>query len=230
MKVYYDLHIHSGLSPCGENDMTPNNIVNMAIIKGLDLISVTDHNTIENYPAIEAVSEKAGIKVIPGMEITTREEVHVLAYFNSYEDAKIISDKLYKTLPDIKNRTEIFGDQIIYDEMDNPKGNIEKLLINASSFSIKDIIEMVVKVNGIVIPAHVEKKSNGIIGVLGFIPEEYNFEFIEVKSKDYSNKFIKKYKKIYNSDAHRLEDISEAVNYFDCESVESVIKYLRMKK
>lgn len=226
MKLYYDLHIHSALSPCGENEMTPNNIVNMSLIKGLDIIAVTDHNTIENYPAIKSVADKAGIKVIPGIEITSREEVHILAYFHNYEDAKIISDKLYLGLPDIRNRPEIFGEQTIYDELDNPKGSLEKLLINATTFTIKDVIEMVKEVNGIVIPAHVEKKSNGIIGVLGFIPAEYDFEFIELKSRDYENRFIEKYKKIYNSDAHRLEDISEPENYFDCDDVESVIKYI----
>jgi hypothetical protein len=226
MKFYYDLHIHSGLSPCGENEMTPNNIVNMSLIKGLDIIAVTDHNTVENYPAIKIVADKAGLKVLPGIEIASREEVHILAYFRTYEDAKIISDRLYQALPDIKNKPEIFGDQIIYDEMDNPKGSLEKLLINATSFTIKDIIGMVREVNGVVMPAHVEKKSNGIIGVLGFIPPDYDFEFIEVKSKDYENRFIENYKKIYNSDAHRLEDISEPDNYFDCDDLESMIKYI----
>ncbi len=226
MKFYYDLHIHSGLSPCGENEMTPNNIVNMSLIKGLDIIAVTDHNTVENYPAIKIVADKAGLKVLPGIEIASREEVHILAYFRTYEDAKIISDRLYQALPDIKNKPEIFGDQIIYDEMDNPKGSLEKLLINATSFTIKDIIGMVREVNGVVMPAHVEKKSNGIIGVLGFIPPDYDFEFIEGKSKDYENRFIENYKKIYNSDAHRLEDISEPDNYFDCDDLESMIKYI----
>jgi PHP family Zn ribbon phosphoesterase len=230
VKLYYDLHIHSGLSPCGENEMTPNNIVNMSLIKGLDIISVTDHNTAENYPAIKAVADKAGMKVLPGIEITTREEVHILAYFNTYEDAKLISDKLYEALPDIKNRPEIFGEQLIYDEMDNVKGNLEKLLINATTFTVKNVIEMVKAVKGVVIPAHVEKKANGIIGVLGFIPVEYKFDFIEVKSKEYENRFIEKYKKIYNSDAHRLEDISETENYFDCDDVESMIKYIGIGK
>ncbi|SHJ59183.1 hypothetical protein SAMN02745751_02918 [Dethiosulfatibacter aminovorans DSM 17477] len=230
MKIYYDLHIHSGLSPCGEKEMTPNNIVNMSIIKGLDIISVTDHNTVENYPAVKAVADKTGMKVIPGIEITSREEVHILAYFNTYEDAKIVSDKLYDALPDIKNRPEIFGEQTIYDEMDNPRGTLEKLLINATTFTIKDIIGMVKAVNGVVMPAHVEKKSNGIIGVLGFIPPEYDFEFVEVESKEYENRLTEKYKKIYNSDAHRLEDISEPLNYFDCDSIESMIKYIGLGK
>lgn len=230
MKFYYDLHIHSALSPCGENDMTPNNIVNMSLVKGLDIIAVTDHNSIDNYPAIKSVADKAGIKVIPGIEITTREEVHILAYFNTYEEAKIVSDKLYDALPDIRNRSEIFGEQTIFDEMDNPRGSLDKLLINATAFTIKDIIEIVKEVGGVVIPAHVEKKSNGIIGVLGFIPPEYDFEFIEVKSKDYENRFTEKYKRIYNSDAHRLEDISEPENFFDCDSIESVIKYIGLKK
>ncbi|HAE42148.1 MAG TPA: phosphoesterase, partial [Clostridiales bacterium] len=177
MKIFYDLHIHSDLSPCGEKEMTPNNIVNMAMLKGLDVIAVTDHNSAANLPALEIVARQAGIKAIPGIEITSKEDVHLLAYFRDYSDAVQIGSLVYASLPDIKNNARIFGEQNIYDEEDHVIGSLDKLLINASSYSITEIISMVSKRNGIVIPAHVEKKAYGIIGVLGFIPPDYGFKY-----------------------------------------------------
>lgn len=228
MKFFYDLHIHSDLSPCGEKEMTPNNIVNMAKLKGLDIIAVTDHNSAANHPAIEKVANHSGMCVIPGLEITSKEDVHLLAYFRQFSDARIIGDIIYANLPDIKNNTRIFGEQNIYDENDHIIGNLDKLLINATTFSITEIIEMVRNRNGIVIPAHVEKKAYGIIGVLGFIPPDYGFRYVEVHDRLYANKFLDSYKKVFNSDAHRLSDISEPVNYLESNGYEDFLQQLNL--
>jgi hypothetical protein len=228
MKIFYDLHIHSDLSPCGEKEMTPNNIVNMAMLKGLDVIAVTDHNSAANLPALEIVARQAGIKAIPGIEITSKEDVHLLTYFRDYSDAVQIGSLVYASLPDIKNNARIFGEQNIYDEEDHVIGSLDKLLINASSYSITEIINMVSKRNGIVIPAHVEKKAYGIIGVLGFIPPDYGFKYVEVYDRLYSNKFIDSYIKIFNSDAHRLSDISEPINYFECDGYGDFLQKLKL--
>ncbi|MBV1756359.1 MAG: PHP domain-containing protein [Dethiosulfatibacter sp.] len=228
MKMFYDLHIHSDLSPCGEREMTPNNIVNMAKLKGLDVIAVTDHNTAANLTALQAVADHSGIKVIPGLEITSKEDVHLLAYLRNVSDAEKIGNKIYTSLPNIKINARIFGEQNIYDKEDNIIGSLDKLLLNASSYSIVEIIKMVTMINGIVIPAHVEKKAYGIIGVLGFIPPEYKFKYVEVYDKHYTNRFLEPYKRIVNSDAHRLSDISEPINCLECDDYEDFLLQLNL--
>lgn len=229
MKFYYDLHIHSDLSPCGSDDMTPNNIVNMSLIKGLNIISVTDHNSAANLPAVMELSEEAGIKVIPGLEVTTREEVHVLCYFKEISSAIEFGGIVYDSLPFVKNNPLIFGEQNIYNSRDEITGTLEKLLINASSYNIEDIFSIVKKYNGAMIPAHINKMSNSILGVLGFIPFNLNIDFVEVYLKmPISNKITEKYKVLNNSDAHRLVDISEAVNYFELNNINDVYSYLGM--
>lgn len=228
MKMFYDLHIHSDLSPCGEREMTPNNIVNMAKLKGLDVIAVTDHNTAANLPALQAVADHSGIKVIPGIEITSKEDVHLLAYLRNLSDAEKIGNTIYTSLPNIKINARIFGEQNIYDKEDNIIGSLDKLLLNASSYSIVEIIKMVTMINGIVIPAHVEKKAYGIIGVLGFIPPEYKFKYVEVYDNHYTNRFLEPYTRIINSDAHRLSDISEPINYLECDDYEDFLQQLNL--
>ena len=228
MKFYYDLHIHSDLSPCGSDDMTPNNIINMSLIKGLNIISVTDHNSTANLPAVMELSEGAGIKVIPGLEVTTREEVHVLCYFKELSSAIEFGGIIYDSLPFVKNNPVIFGEQNIYNCRDEITGTLEKLLINASSHNIEDIYTIVKEYNGVMIPAHINKMSNSILGVLGFIPFNLKIDFVEVYSKmPISNKITEKYKVLNNSDAHQLVDISEAVNYFELSDINDIYNYLR---
>lgn len=229
MRFYYDLHIHSDLSPCGSTEMTPNNIVNMASIKGLNIISVTDHNSISNYPAIKTIGDNLGIEVIPGIEVTTKEEVHVLCYFRKYSDAQEFGKLIYESLPNVKNNPHIFGEQNIYDSEDNIVGNIDKLLINATLYSIEQIFAMTKKYNGIAIPAHINKKSNGILGVLGFIPFDLNIDFVEVFQKNnIDENFIKNYKVLRNSDAHQLIDISEPQNSIELNDIEGIYNYLKL--
>ncbi len=229
MKFYYDLHIHSDLSPCGSNDMTPNNIINMSLLKGLNIISVTDHNTTSNLPAVMEASEGTGIEVIPGIEVNTKEEVHVLCYFKNLENAMEFGSIIYDSIPDVKNNTNIFGEQNIYNYKDEIKGSLEKLLINASSYTIEEIYSIAKKYNGIMIPAHINKMSNSILGVLGFIPFNLRIDFVEVYSKlPISNKITEKYRVIYNSDAHQLIDISEAINYFELNNIDDVYNYLSL--
>lgn len=229
MKYYYDLHIHSDLSPCGHKDMTPNNIVNMAYIKGLNIISVTDHNSIENVKAVKEVARKVGLEVIPGIEVTTKEEVHVLCYFRNVCDAVKFGNIIYEALPNIKNNKDIFGEQNIYNSKDEIIGQIEKLLINATKYSLDEIYKLAIKHNGIIVPAHINKKSNSILGILGFIPFELEIDFIEIYHKaDINESIIKKYKVLRNSDAHNLVDISEPVNSIELNSIQEIYDYLKL--
>ena len=228
MKIYYDLHIHSDLSPCAHSHMTPNNIVNMSCIKGLNIISVTDHNSAKNLPAVMKVSENK-IKVIPGIEVTTREEVHVLCYFKNLYEASEFGDIIYESLPDIKNNPSLFGPQNIYNEEDEITGNLEKLLLSASDFSIKELGVATKEFHGVMVPAHINKKTNSILEILGFIPDNLKVDFVEIFDKLHiDDKLLKKYKILINSDAHILTDISEPVNYIELSSVDEVFDYLQI--
>lgn len=230
MKLYYDLHIHSALSPCADNSMTPNNIVNMAYIKGLDIIAITDHNSYFNIETIINLGKSKNILVVPGIEVTTSEDIHLLCYFDKLSSLTKFGQKIYENIPNISNKKKIFGDQLILDKEDNIMNEVDKLLINASKFTMDNIYNMVKKRNGVVIPAHVDKKSYSVLSVLGFIPVKYDIKFVETKDKLYTNRLIQNYKRIYNSDAHYLEDISEPINEIDIKknTIEEVLEYLKM--
>lgn len=228
MKFYYDLHIHSDLSPCAHSHMTPNNIVNMSYIKGLNIISVTDHNSTKNLPAVmRAGNDK--IEIIPGIEVTTKEEVHVLCYFRNLNEAVEFGDMIYESLPDIKNNPELFGPQNIYDEHDEITGNLDKLLLSASKYSLKELELMTKEYRGVIVPAHINKKSNSILEILGFIPGNLEIACIEIYNKSYIDEnLLKKYRVLRNSDAHMLTDISEPVNYMDLKSLDDLFDYLQI--
>ena len=129
MKLYYDFHIHSCLSPCGDEDNTPNNIVNMALLKGLNVIALADHNTGKNCPAVMAVGRKNGLVVLPAMELTTSEDIHILCLFERYEDLQKLEEHISSRRMKIANRPEVFGRQLIMNEKDEVIGEEEHLLI-----------------------------------------------------------------------------------------------------
>lgn len=238
MALYYDLHIHSALSPCGDDDMTPNNIINMAIIKGLDIIAVTDHNSTNNLPAIHEVAKRSGIMLIPGLEVQTREEVHMLCYFRNLDSAKAFGSIVYDSLPPIKNNPDIFGNQYIFDGSDNITGSIEKLLLSSSDFSIAELIELVERFDGACIPAHVDRASYSIISNLGFIPESLNIKTVELSYAMTLSSFVSKFPYIKDmniiksSDAHYLQDISERENSLPMDelTMSKIFDYLKGKK
>lgn len=234
MKYYVDLHIHSALSPCADNDMTPNNIVNMASIKDLDIIAVTDHNSVENVEAVLNCGRKMGILVVPGMEIETREEVHTLCYFSSLKNALEMQEIVYASMPLIDNREDIFGEQIIMDERDNVKGRFKRLLITATELSLEEVQFHVYRLGGAMVPAHVDRNSYSIISNLGMIPPEIHVKCIEVSKGCDVKKYIKqipelgRYKLLRNSDAHTLGDIleKEASLELESKSTEALINYM----
>ncbi|MBR5506810.1 MAG: PHP domain-containing protein, partial [Clostridia bacterium] len=158
MKLFYDLHIHSALSPCGDEDMTPNNIVNMAYIKGLDIIAITDHNSAGNARAVMEAG-KGVIKVVPGMEVTTSEEVHTLCLFPDIDSAEDMSKYVRSKMTGIKNQPEIFGRQLIMNSMDEIVGEEENLLVNAVDMDIYEVSAETKKRGGLFIPAHIDKTS-----------------------------------------------------------------------
>jgi len=227
--IYYDFHIHSCLSPCGDNDMTPNNIVNMAALSGLDTIAISDHNTIGNVKAAMEVGKSCGVNVIPGMEVETSEEVHILTLYPSLEAAEVVAKEVYKRLPDIKNKTEIFGEQIYMDCDDNIVGYEDKLLISPADISFDELYDLVKSVGGLFIPAHVDRHSYSVLTNLGFIPEEFDIKFIEVSTattdlESYlqARSDLKKYKVLRNSDAHYLENMSMKDAFLDIDDIQDL--------
>lgn len=237
MKIYVDLHIHSALSPCAHDDMTPCNIINMAYLKGLDAVSITDHNCVLNAMAAECLASERGILLIPGMEIQTREEFHSLCYFKDFKTLSLFWGIVGDKLPNIKNKPQLFGKQEIYDSQDEKIGEFDRLLLNSIDMSYSELCKVVDNLGGVVVPAHVNKGSFSIINSLGFIPEEENVNTIEIfGEKEYNiqeKPFVtKKYNEIYSSDAHYLEDISERKNSIEVEekSVKGIINFLKYNK
>lgn len=234
-KLFYDLHIHSCLSPCGDADMTVNNIVNMSILTELDAIALTDHNTCKNCPAFFEAGKESGKVLIAGMELTTSEEIHVVCLFERLEDAMRFDEYVYERLPDIENEPEIFGEQVLLDAEDNDVGRVQKLLINATSISIEDVAELSERFNFVAFPAHIDKQSFSILSSLGYIPEEYGFGAFEVKDPSKIEQLKSQHPAlngaviVTDSDAHYLEHISERQNFFeDCESsADAIIKRLK---
>ena len=229
--IYYDFHIHSCLSPCGDMDMTPNNIVNMAALSGLSAIAISDHNSVGNVRAAMEVAKEIGITVIPGMEVETAEEVHILTLYPTIEAAEFVAAEVYKRLPDIKNRPEIFGEQAFMDKEDNITGYEEKLLISSANLSVNELFGYVASVGGLFIPAHVDRHSYSVLTNLGFIPDDIDIKNIEISrmTQDVeaflaARNELTKYRIFRNSDAHYLADIAQAEAYLAEENVSDIFK------
>ncbi len=235
MKLYYDFHIHSCLSPCGDKDMTPQNIVNMAKIMGFDAIALTDHNTAKNCPAVEKAAIEAGITFIPGMELCTSEEVHIVCLFPTVENALKFSDYVYSTLPPIKNKPQIFGEQLILNEKDELVGYEDKLLIAASGISSAKAVETVKSFGGICYPAHIDRSSFSIISNLGTIDESFGFICAEIydisKEAELKNKYpyLNNLKILSDSDAHYLENMRLPEQIIDVRdnTISSIFDFLK---
>lgn len=219
-KYYYDLHIHSCLSPCADNDNTPNNIAGMASICGLNIVALCDHNSCKNCPAFFEAARRYGIIPIAGMELTTSEDIHVICLFEELEEALSFSSEIEKRRVLIKNRTDIFGEQLVLDGEDNVIGQEEYLLSNATTISVEEVPDIVARYGGICYPAHIDRESNGIISVLGTFPETPHFNCVELNRSEKREEYIKRYALtdktfIVSSDAHYLTDIREKENYFE---------------
>lgn len=231
MAAFCDLHLHSCLSPCADDDMTPWNLVGMAKIKGLDVIAITDHNACLNVRDALAAGAEYGVAVIPGMEITTREEVHMLAYFYTLEAALAAGEEVYAHLADVKNSPELFGNQLIMQNGDTPGGTLEKLLINATDLSVDETCALVRGYGGLPVPAHINRGNNGMIGALGLMPFLPEFPVVEVYQGVACPEYARKGRfLLHSSDAHRLEDILERVFSLEAEpTAEAVLKLIEQK-
>ena len=218
----YDFHNHSCLSPCGDNDMTPCNIVGMAKILNLDIIALTDHNSCLNCPAAVKLGENSGVTVIPGMELCTAEEIHVVCLLPNTQKALDFSAYVRERIPPVKNREEIFGEQLILSEDDEIIGKEDLLLTTASSIGIYEV------------PAHINRSSYSVISSLGEITADMGFSCAELTRdanlKEYTERFpdLSGMKIFYNSDAHYLENMNLDPKHIELEepTAEAVIEYI----
>ncbi len=217
MNDYFcDLHVHSCLSPCADDDMTPANIAGMAAINGLGIVALTDHNSAKNCPAFFKHARSNGIIPIPGMELTTSEDIHVICLFRSLEDAMAFDSFVDSLRVEFPNDPDIFGHQYIMDENDAVCGEEKNLLINAVDLSVEQAFEEVKKRGGVCYPAHIDRQSNGIVAILGTFPDEPAFTAYELNDADSAEEYLGKYpilhslSKAVSSDAHYLWDMAEA--------------------
>ena len=212
-----DLHIHSCLSPCGDDDMTPGNIVGMALLNGLQIVALTDHNSVKNCPAFFKIAKTHGIIPVAGVELTTAEDVHAVCLFRTLEDAMSFGELIEERRIRIKNDATIFGRQLIVDENDETCGEEPDLLINAVNLSLDEAYDEVTARGGVCYPAHIDRSSSGIISMLGDFPPEPGFSAFELNDiaslEDSLAKFPilteRSLVHVASSDAHYLTDISE---------------------
>ena len=207
-----DLHVHTVLSPCAEVEMIPPLIVRTALEKNIDLIAITDHNASANVGAVQKAAEGTSLTVLPGMEIQSREEVHLLTLFENLKALEGWQREVDRALPELPNRPEFFGEQFVVDETGEFLHREPRLLLNSTTFSIDEIFERVRDLGGIVIPAHVERFSFGLFPTLGLISENWNVLALEISRLITPQKAVetfpamKSYPLMQSGDVHRLED------------------------
>lgn len=223
MKYTYDLHNHSCLSPCADNDNTPNNIAGMAYLSGIKIVALTDHNTAKNCPAFFEAAKRYGIIPIAGVELTTAEDIHLVCLFEKLESALDFDAYLQNRRVLIKNRTDIFGEQLILDAEDEIIGIDEYLLPNATTVSLDEAPGIVREFGGICYPAHIDRDANGIIAILGTLPPTPVFSCIEMRDGNKISEYKEKLQLdgkllIVSSDSHYLTDINESNNFFELDA------------
>jgi len=209
-----DLHIHTCLSPCAEKDMTPRVIAGRAAAAGLDLIGICDHNSAENALAVRAAGAREGVAVVGGMEVSSREEIHLLALFGDDRRMSGFQQVVYDHLPG-RNDERAFGAQLVIDEDDGITGRNERLLIGATDLSVEDIVGAIHGMGGLAVASHVDREGFSITGQLGFIPEGLELDALELSAgaapgAEAAIPGRRGLPVIRSSDAHRPEEVGRA--------------------
>ena len=214
-RYFYDLHMHSCLSPCADDDMTPANIAGMASLCGLQLVALTDHNTCGNCRAFLTACRQYGIVGVPGMELTTAEEIHLVCLFPTVEAAEGFDSIVREKRFPIKNKPAVFGNQFYMDAEDHVLGEEPNLLIPATRLELEAATALALAHGGAAYPAHIDRPSNGIIGILGSLPEQPFFPTLELNDPASREPFARDYhledrRLLCSSDAHHLWDMRDA--------------------
>lgn len=212
----YDFHIHSCLSPCASDDMTPASIAGFARLNGIDAIAIADHNSALNLPAAQRACDAYGVRLLPAIETCTSEEIHLLAYLPTVEAALKMGRVLYQSLPDFPYDRAIWGRQLVMDEDDNILEEPGRLLTAATTLDLYEMKALCDALGGIAVPAHIDKESTSLLSVLGFAPEDIQFQAYEIARPEHtldklvaSGRFPAGQQLLTSSDAHTLADIPD---------------------
>ena len=216
MLIRCDLHIHTDLSPCAEAEMTPGNIAGMAMLKGLQVIAITDHQSCGNCgPAMALARKIGGPLVIPGLEVESAEEIHLLCLMPTLDAAVGLEKLIRRAMPDRANRPDIFGEQHLYNDQDELIGSEPRLLLQACGLSCDDIARQVLDLGGACLPAHIDREANSLLLTLGSVPPDFPGRWLELSADADEPALTRQhpelagYSLLRNSDAHRLADIAE---------------------
>jgi len=207
-----DLHVHTCLSPCGDLQMSPQKIPAQARRQGVELIAICDHNSAKNVPAVIRCAEGTGIVVLPGMEICTSEEIHLLAIFENLDLVEQMQSLIYRHLEG-RNNPEVFGLQVIANELDEVMGYEEKLLSRGINLTVDQVVDKIHRLGGVAVASHIDRESYSVISQLGFIPDTLRFDALEltrhIRTEEARKRFAgsRTWTFIRNSDAHYLDDI-----------------------
>jgi predicted metal-dependent phosphoesterase TrpH len=220
-----DLHIHTCLSPCGELAMSPRAVVGRAREAGLDIIAVTDHNTTENTAAAVAAAAGTGLAVLPGIELATAEEVHLLGLFEPGSDLGPFQADVFRNLPELAAKMKFVDDQVLVDADDYVTGFSPHCLFGATLFSVQEAVDLIHGHGGLVVACHVDRGSFSIVSQLGFIPDGLALEAVEVSPRLSPDEARAAFGSVAGgrplvrfSDAHKPEEIGAAVTEFVVES------------
>lgn len=220
MKTYRaELHIHTVLSPCAGVEMIPPLIVQTALSHGINLIAITDHNAGDNVPAVIKAAEGNDLVVLPGMELQTQEDVHILCLFDTIDQLNQLQNLVDLNLPEIENNVEFFGEQFIVDHSGEFIRRKERLLITGTRLSFEKAFQAVTDLGGLFIPAHVNRQVFGLFYHLGFVPPDLAIEALELSrhiTPDQARHEFPQtsgYPLIQSGDVHYLDDFL-GVNHF----------------
>lgn len=220
-----DLHNHTVLSPCGDLEMTPSLIISSAVRKGYDIIGITDHNTTLQGREIKRIVGDSEPYILCGVEITSKEEAHCLAFVEGEDNLNTLQNYLETHIQRVPNNVDVFGYQLLVNEDEEVLDEVEYLLISAINQTVSQISAFVASLDGIFIPAHIDKTQNSIISQLGFVPPDLPFDALEfskrcdIKAFLEKNKYLTKLKTsfIRSSDAHYPDDFGSAATFFNME-------------
>jgi len=215
-----DLHVHTVLSPCAAVEMIPPLIVQSALDKDIRLIAITDHNASANVQAVQIAARGSDLSVLPGMEVQTQEEVHVLCIFDDFEQLASWQNLVDQKLPKLENNPEYFGEQYIVNADGEYLGNESRLLLTSIQLSIEECSAQVHNLGGLAIPAHVNRQAFGLFTNLGFVPPDAHVDALEIsrhltlEKARQSFPQIDNYPLIQNGDVHFLEDFLGSSTYW----------------
>ena len=228
-KYYYDFHMHSALSPCAENEMTPQNMIKALKDRGFDAFALTDHNSARNVRAFDVFAKKEKIIFVPGIEVESVEGIHIVTLFPSVDACEEMGNFVYENLVSIKNDVDIFGEQLVFDDEGKVIDEEEFLLITSTAITIDVIFEKAEELGGVAIFAHLERDSYSVVSNLGFVPVVKGKPPVEISVSDRGDDFLEqypeynKYKLLRSSDSHRLSAFKEKLHFIELDKEEKEV-------